>query len=365
MRKACVIAGIMAIFVAPKSPLQAGLYHPALPAPSPEISPEGVKPIPFARFRRDVLEDLLKVGTPQPSEIGNKFLKARDELLTKARSGALTEEDQVNLSGLMIRLRQYQEAIDLLTPIATRDCRNFMVFANLATAEQQAGQIERAVSHLEQALKVWPQQWPGLSMEQLRWYHQAEKYHLNLARYRWTHAPQGAQPQTNVDPLFPPSLKEGQPVRYVGDSGQYEAGKIAAVERAKLSPDALAIIQQLLIWLPDDPFLYWQYGELLNATGDVTSAAQVFDDCVGRRRMDAPELRQHRRIVEEAKASLQDSTLTLEDNAPTASGSDSSWLPARNKLWIAGIVFGLVAIILVYFQIREMRRRRSAAISRK
>jgi hypothetical protein len=101
----------------------------------------------------------------------------------------------------------------------------------------------------------------------------------------------------------------------VGDSGRYEAGKIAASERAKLPPDAVAIVQQLLIWLPDDTLLYWQYGELLNANGDVTSAAQVFDDCAWRRRLDSAELKQHRQIVTEAaQAKSQESDLSSEES---------------------------------------------------
>src|SRR5438094_1487481 len=178
-----------------------------------------------------------------------EFLAARAKLQAKSRAEGLTEEEKVNLSGCLIRLRQYQEAVDLLTPVATRECRHFMVFANLAAAEQQVGQLERAVSHLEQAQDVWPQELPGLSQEQLRWFRQAEKYHLLLARHRWAQARRSAQSQPSLDPLF---VKDGQPVLYVGDNGQYEAGKIAASERAKLPPDTLAIVQQLLIWLPDD-----------------------------------------------------------------------------------------------------------------
>src|SRR5262249_22920823 len=145
------------------------------------------------------------------------------------------------------------------------------------------------------------------------------------------------------------------------------AGKIAAAERAKLPPDALAILQQLLIWLPDDTLLYWQYGELLNANGDVISAAQVFDDCRGRRRFDADELKEHRQIVAEAaQARSQESVLSSEEtDKASAPNGGASWLPARNKLWVAGTIFALIVAVLIYFQVREIRRRRRAPISRK
>ena len=356
MRKFYLVAAVLTVWLLPKSAVHAGLYHPGLPGPNPEISPQGVKPLPAPLFRRDVLEDMLRIGNPQPSEVRSKMIKARDELLVKARSGSLTEEDKVNLSGYLVRLRQYQEAIDLLTPVATRECRNFMVFANLATAEQQAGQLERAVSHLEQAQDVWPSEWPGLTREQLRCFRQAEKYHLLLVRHRWAQARQSATSQLSLDPLF---VKDGRPVRYVGDSGQYEAGKIAASERAKLPPDAVAIVQRLLIWLPDDTLLYWQYGELLSAEGDVTSAAQVFDDCAWRRRLDAPEFRTHRQIVTEAARDRSQESVLAPEESNNAPVSGSSWLPDRNKLWVAGTTFALIVIVLIYFQVREIRRRRN------
>jgi len=324
-----------------------------------------VKPIPFSLFRPNVLEDLLQIGSPQlpESKMRKGFLAARDHLQAKSRREELTEEEKVNLSGYLVRLRQYQEAVDLLTPVATRDCRNFMIFANLATAEQQAGQLERAVNHLEQALDVWPQEWQNLNAEQLRWYQQAEKYHLILVRHRWTQTRRSAPAQPGLDPLF---VKDGQPVRYVGDGGQYEAGKINAVQQAKLPPDAMAIVQQLLIWLPDDTLLYWQFGELLNASGDTASAARVLDDCVWRRRLDAPDLKQHRQIVTEAAQSKsQESDLSSEPGEQASSSASAySWLPDRNKLLVAGTIFALIVVILVYFQVREIRRRR-APLTRK
>ncbi len=364
MRKFLITFAIVSVMVFPKSPVQAGLYLPAVPIQGPEISPQGVKPLPFSLFRRDVLEDLLRIGNPQPPEsaVRQQFLKGRDELQAKLRRGPLSQEDQVNLSGYLIRLRQFQEAIDLLTPMATRECRNFMIFSNLATAEQQAGHVERAISHLEQAQDVWPSQWPGLTPEQLRWFQEVERYELRLLRQRWAETRRLGKPSASLDDLF---VKDSKPVRYVGDSGQYEAGKIAPIERDKLPADTLAILQQLLIWLPDDARLYWQMGEVLNALGEVSSAATVFDDCVWRRRLDDLELRQHRQIVAEAaQAKSQESATEMADVDSPGPTSSTAWLPDRNKLWTVGSVFVMIVVVMIYFQIREFRRRR-AATSRK
>jgi hypothetical protein len=360
MRNSSVPLGIVAFLFLPITPIQAGLYLPAMPTQGPDVSPQGVRPLPFSVFRRDVLEDLLRIANPQPpeSKIRQLVLQAKDALLAKSRTGSLTLEDRVNLSGYLIRLRQYPDAIDLLTPVVTRESRNFMVFANLATAEQMGGHLERAISHLEQALDFWPSEWPGLTADQLRWYQKVEKYHLTLLRHRWVESRLQAKPEPVLDTLF---FKDGQPVHYVGDHGKYEAGKIAPTERDKLPPDTLAIVQQLLIWLPDDVLLYWQLGEVLNAQGDVSSAATVFYDCVGKRRLDAPELRHHRQILGEvAQVKSEESATALEgiDNPP-APTSGPTWLPDRNKLWTAGSIFAIIVAILTYFQIREVRRRRA------
>jgi tetratricopeptide (TPR) repeat protein len=254
----------------------------------------------------------------------------------------LAEEDGVNLSAYLIRLRQYQEAIDVLTPLATPNCRNFMIFANLATAEQLAGgQLQRAFNHLQQAQDYWPRQWPGLSPEQLNWYGRVEEFHLRLLRSR---AREGTSRSVSLDALF-------GPVRYVGESGQFEPGRLAAAEQAKLPKDAMAILQQLLVWLPDDTRLYWQLGELLNASGDLESAYKVFDDCIWKYRFDPPDLKAHRQTVLEA----------LQSQKPAQPSEAGSWLPETRKIILWGSVFGLIVAALTYLQIREFRRRRKPA----
>jgi tetratricopeptide (TPR) repeat protein len=294
-----------------------------------------------------VVEDLTNLGVPQ-SKLRQKYLDRSNELQAKARRGPLTEEEAVNLSAYLIRLRQYQQAIDVLTPLASRrDCRNFMVFANLATAEHLSGQLGRAIDHLQQAQDFWPQQWPGFSSEQLKWFVRVERFHLRLLRLR---AREGTSRPESLDALFE---KEGSPIQYVGDSGQFEPGRLASAEQAKLPQDAMAVLQQLLVWLPDDIRLYWQLGELLNASGDLESAYQVFDDCIWKYRFDPPELRAHRQLVSEA---IESQKQTESETNQTKSAWPEMW---QLVLW--GSVFGLIIAALGYLQIREFRRRRNRA----
>jgi tetratricopeptide (TPR) repeat protein len=231
-----------------------------------------------------------------------------------------------------------------------------MVFANLATAHQLAGRMERAVSYLQQAKDIWPQEWPRMPKAQLDWYRQAERYHLLLVMLRLRQGVGRTKTADSLDSLF--GGDQG-PVRFLGESGQYEAGKMAKAERAKLPKEALAIVQQLVLWLPDDTRLYWLLGELYNAEGDVAAAAKVFEDCVWSRRSDAAELREHRKIVQEARAKAE--ALVFEPNEPSPTGTQENWAPDSGKLILVGGAAGLVVLLLVYLQIREVRRRRKNA----
>src|SRR5262249_19700703 len=131
--------------------------------------------------------------------------------------------------------------------------------------------------------------------------------------------------------------------------GEYEPGKLAAAEREKLPKDAVAQVQQLVIWLPHDTRLYWLYGELLNAEGDVKAARDVFAECVDTRRYNAKALLEHRQILNSAAEET------------TADDAKVSWLPEQWQLYLVGGAAAGLVLALVYFQVRELRRRRVPA----
>jgi tetratricopeptide (TPR) repeat protein len=350
----------LAILLQPSGTLRAGLYRTSEPAIGPTVAEDGAKPLGFSQFR-DVLTGLLQLGIEKPESPDRKrYLAERDRLQMKARSGNLSIEESINLSEDFIRLRQYEEAVELLTRTVAQDRRNFMAFANLATAHQLAGRTERGISYLQQALDVWPQQWSGFSAQQLKWLRQVEGYQLKLWRLRYREAAAGRTKQpTGLDNLF--DSAKG-PVRFLGAQGQYEPGGLAAEERAKLPADALPIVQQLLIWLPEDTRLYWLLGELYNANGDIDAAAKIFEDCVWSRRFDAAELREHRKLVQ-AVPQKSEPLLSNDLGRPVTTApakSNDRWLPGgRQTIIVVGIAVLLVGT-LAYFQIREVRKRRKA-----
>jgi hypothetical protein len=68
----------------------------------------------------------------------------------------------------------------------------------------------------------------------------------------------------------------------------------------------------LVLWLPFDDRLYWLLGEMLNAEGNIESAAAVMDELVNARRFStARELVDHRRVVVQAWRQLQPAATVL------------------------------------------------------
>src|SRR5262249_54147431 len=114
------------------------------------------------------------------------------------------------------------------------------------------------------------------------------------------------------------------------------AGKLADAERKKLPDDALAIVQQLALWMPADGRLLWQFGELCNAYGDVRSAAAALDGCVTEFALASPDLRKRRllyraaadEIAKKPDHDLHRGTLKTKSSRPLVKAFDEALLPA-------------------------------------
>lgn len=321
------------------------------------MSPAGPEGMPLDRFRRDVLSDLLALANPKAPSTRHKHDARRcDEL--EARTGQLSAQEQADLGAYLIRLRQYDKAIRVLSSPAALDHPLYAALANLGTAYQQTGQLDSAAFSLQRLKRRG--RWEGLPDVSLAWYRRAEEYHLRLVLLRNGElrlAPgQGPRPPEHVDDLFGPV---GSPVHFVGESGHYEAGRIAANERRKLPSDAIALVEQLLVWLPEDTRLYWLLGELFNASGDVQAAATVMEDCVWNRGWTAEELKDHRRILKEARPAPALDVADL--RAPPAARTTpppTDWLPSRRRAVAVAVIAAAAMAALTIFQIRELRRRR-------
>lgn len=244
------------------------------------------------------LEDVIKEG-PRNLKL-EEVLNALTPLEERRRMNALSSLDRIDLSACYIRLGQFGDAEKILAEglamTLAEDSTRFLMLANLAAAYHGLGEDQRAINYQEQALAAWPTVWAGWTGDRLYWYRRCERANLTLLRFRARESQtlKGAPWQT-VDPLFPK-------VKFVGASGEYEAGAIAPRMLDELPVDSANLVLQLLLWSPLDDRLYWQLGELANAYGQIPLAATVFKDL--ERLAAVRELFQHRQVIQHAYAVL-------------------------------------------------------------
>jgi hypothetical protein len=206
-------------------------------------------------------------GLP-PSPLQTEY---RNALARLEKKDKLSADEIADLGALYIRLGQPGKAVEHLRPAQRQYPEHFRIAANLGAAWQLQGDLAQAAECLRVAAKLAP---PKLRP--------AEEFHLKLVRLRL----QSPKDLRQIDDLFG--------VKYVGAKGTFEPGTIAPEERKKLPSNAVAIVQQLALWLPADTRLLWQLADLANAYGDIRTAAAIFDGLVTEFAQTAPELRQRR-----------------------------------------------------------------------
>jgi hypothetical protein len=327
-------------------PVRAGFYDPRNPT-SPLVTDSGVRPLHYDQLRVE-LNTFLAIGD-QTKSLGPRaaWLKKRDQLLARGRD-VLNSADAAELGAIQWRLRDAEAALATLRSASNRDPRNFWVLTNLGSVYQGSGQFRDASSPLEAARDLFPEPWPAGPPAAGDWFKRVEQFQLKLVRLRLasdsSRSSGRSQPAADVDYLFG--------VRFAGADGAYAAGKIGEAERQKLPPDAVAVVQQLLLWFPEDTRLLWLLGELYNAEGDLESAAKVLDDCVWQRHYESPALREHRRFVQDAF----DAQKTVVP--PTEEPPKPVLLPGTWQVYMVGIGFGAILLALAYFQGKQLLRRR-------
>lgn len=207
-----------------------------------------------------------------PAGLRARYEKEADRLAKKAK---LDPDEAADLGALLVRLGRPDKAVTVLRAALEAEPLHFRLAANLGTAWQLAGDLTQAQAALEQAVALAPGR-----------HDRAERLHLRLVRLR-------AAGKAGLDDLFG--------VRYVGESGRFEPGSLAAAEAKRLPAAALALAQQLALWLPHDARLLWQLAELANAHGDLATANALFDGCVTEFGLRDDELMARRRAVRAAR----------------------------------------------------------------
>jgi tetratricopeptide (TPR) repeat protein len=332
----------------------------------------------FKEFQDKTLIPLRQIVSQDSKSPLHKQYTLIAALAGTAPRGKLSVEQQLDLGACLIRLGKHRDAVSILSQAQFRERDNFLLLANLATAEQLDGQLRRAHDYLAEALRLWPENWNDLPEPKRKWlekyylfepdhlwYRPVESYHLRLLKLRMRERAGDGLPEA-PDALFDRDGKA--PVKFVGESGRFEAGKIAAAERAKLPKNALETAQQLLVWFPHDMRLYWLLGELFNAEGNVDAAREIFEEIAGKwnpatdKTFGAKKNPSYPRLFKEHLDVLkaQPRTVTF-GTGPEKDAKVDTEPPPAGIDWTAlaiGFAAGVLFSLFAYWQIREIRRRR-------
>jgi len=300
MPKGCKILVLGLLTLVAAAPAHAGVYSTR--EPKWQVSGDY-----FRKFQEQCLTPLKQLASPQAEQPWQKYLDLAAVGLLDAKDppkrgqpDPLKPEERLDLAACLLRIRypgkqMPEKAIAILNAAIDRDKDNFLIMSTLGTANQVTGEYQRADVWLTEGLHYWAKPFDQLSpkhkaflMDTMKWnatdfawFGKCEKYQRDLVRLRMRELKKGPLTFTKalerLDPLFP-----DQSLRFVGESGKFEPGRIAKTESDKLPPDAIEVVEQLLIWMPDDLRLYWLLGELLNARGDVEDAKIVFLEFLGK-----------------------------------------------------------------------------------
>jgi hypothetical protein len=402
-------------------------YYTTIDTPT-EVSPNQ----DYERVFTDVLANLKTISldkADRESAIRQRYLLI-DAMGSQGALELKTLEQQLNYSAVLIRRGKPKQALDFLLPFYPKHQTNFVLLAHLASAQFLAAAqamddalvkdnpaarselLSKAQEYQKGALDSWPSRWDQLDEEQrkfmgaLRWEPKDfdrnrlyETYLLRLMRHRFREVrlPKSgpSRPET-LDPIFVFG-PENTPVRFVNEQGAFEVGRIAAKEMEKLPGNAVAIVEQLLIWMPGDDRLFWLLGEVLNASAMnvkeedkreemrlknemIKNAQRVFtylkqkntlintttDPIFGTRKKSGPQqelhgwklIQEHDDALSKYVANMPDPNLVVPPDVtpPAVVTEKSDWTRPVIVSFVTGFAVGLAAL----WQFQEMRRRRQA-----
>jgi tetratricopeptide (TPR) repeat protein len=299
-RKALVLFAVLGLSPA----LRAGLYY----------SGEQLAELPsqwrgFLLDQRALRNLAIKPNAiTRPTPLRVRYEEALQKLEQTSRERKLSADELADQGALYLRLGEPARAVELLRTAQHDHPNHFRIVANLGTAWQLQGDLTQAAACLQQAVRLAPGK-----------LQKAEEYQLKLVQLRQRESPTAQE----LDDLFG--------IRFVGETGKYEPGKLAVAERKKLPANAAGLTQQLALWLPADGRLLWLLAELANAHGDIRTAAAILDGCVTEFGLHAPELRRHRQLLRDAADLLAKETPSTGGTTQTAHVQHAGVFRPRSK----------------------------------
>lgn len=359
-RLAFVLAIVAHIASAPHT--WAGLYSPDEPCPF-EIQPDGTaKELGFGttdpgefRMRYTVLLNAQDVNPERKDNPDRQRYLGR--ITTMKAKPTLSPAELAGLAADELRVRQADHALNRL--FRSRERSDFRVLANLAHVHAARGEWPEANDrHRDAFLDAdFPDDLAGTNPAQRAWLKKLERTHYTkwLAVHKQRAADRVKPADEGIFQLFD--------VKFVGESGHYEAGKLAAAEKAKLPKDAVAIAQQLMLWSPDDAGLQWLLAELYASEGRLREAELIFNQVVeSRQYSNRPEFMEHRSAVRDAVARLPKEAppvdVVIGPGTPDTPKSDGTeFLPSRERVAAVAAAFVVFVGVLIVLKRRTRRLR--------
>jgi hypothetical protein len=365
-----LLAGSLVALVA--GPGRASLYSPDELRFTVPVGPDGkAQALDFAEFKRQ-LASVTNFADDRRKADG-KFNSDREMLLQKIeqRKGKkLSADETTALATDLLRAgrpESVDEALNRIKPLVLDRRPTYFALSMLAHVHAARGEWREAFDNQDFAVESgMPEEVKGWSRPQRDWMARIDRDFVlpyYLIRMKEANAPRANPADEDVYPLFPVAErgKPHQPVRFVNEAGAYEPGVLAANERAKLPPDAIPVVQQLMFWFPADTRLYWLLAELYAADRQFGPARDIMDVAVsaarqyGNRRI----LVEHRALVRSAddaqprKATDEPLLSTTTEPAAPAEPTEKAPISMRT-IWI---YFGVVGLIALFAFIRAMSRR--------
>jgi hypothetical protein len=338
-------------------PGRASLYQPDDPMPFPVSATGVVEPLPFDEFKRRLIV-VMNQFNPLPLAEGQKNTD-RDgrvqRIADRKNNPRPTTLDKLALASDLLSLNLADEALTLVKPLDNPRRPDYLVSSTLAHVHAARGEWREAVDKLHSMTVFGDAEMPatvkGLTKPQRDWVVKLDRDYVSA--YFSLKSKEGKIDPENEDvpALFPVAepKKPHHPVRFVNDGGKYEPGTIAATEKAKLPPDAIAVAQQMALWFPGDAGLYWLLAELYAADGQLDEARKILDECVDTRKYSGRRLLMHHRAG--VMAAVEQKRLDEEERRKKE-------FPVTLRQ--IAIYFGVVAVVGVWAAVRAVRRRRAA-----
>jgi hypothetical protein len=278
--RSLIKAGSVILLVAASAPLARGGYYSTIDAAEETLLSRDY--LIFAR----AMDSLGTIGAPKPRTYPP--IRHRYVLIETMASGGELKLDtlaqKLDYGAVLIRRGRAFEAARFLGPVYESDQNNFLLMAQYASASFLSGDREaelQAPRLQKKALEKWPARWSDLTKEQQAFlgpfgfrhqfdfdhYRRCEVLFERLINSRLKEKKELAKKkpvEEAVDPIF--VNEKGEPIRFVNEKGDYEAGRIAPADMTALPRDAVEAVEQLLIWMPGDERLLWLLAETFNAS---------------------------------------------------------------------------------------------------